>query len=54
MRPVAVVAINELMDHALEVATAEGEDPVQPFTPGSADNALSEGVDPWGFGCCSL
>jgi len=44
MRSVTVVVLDVRMHHGLEMSTTEDEHPVQTFTSGSADEALSEGV----------
>ena len=44
MRPMAVVVLDVLVDHGLDISTTEDEHPVQTFAPDRADEALSEGV----------
>src|SRR5215218_4289507 len=46
VRPVAVVMIDVDAEHALEVSSAEDQDPVETFTPDGADEALGVRVRP--------
>jgi hypothetical protein len=44
VRPVAVVIVDVGVEHALEVSSAEEQDPVETFTSDGADEALGVGV----------
>jgi len=46
MRPEAVVMADVNVEHALEVSSAEDQDPVETFTPDGADEALGVSVRP--------
>ncbi len=46
MRAMAVVVVDELEEHHLELATVDDQHPVQAFSANGADEELSEGVCP--------
>ena len=44
MRPMGVVVLDVLVNHGVEMMSAEDQHPVQTFTPDGSDEMFSEGV----------
>ena len=47
VRSVAVVVVDVLGQHGLQLSTSEDEHPVQHLTPNGADPSLRVGIRPW-------
>jgi hypothetical protein len=52
MRSMAVVVLDVGAERALELAATDDQYPVEAFAPHGADEALGEGVRPWGLHRC--